>query len=80
MKLPKLKSENHRDYIDLINELKDLSPDDFIDKVYESQSKESCKVNISYHGSPSCHVYMEGVLIADEELCLLSVVDISNFK
>ena len=53
---------------------------DFIDRVYASQSKESCKVKIAYNGSPSCQVYMEGVLIADEELCLLSVVDISNFK
>jgi PAS domain-containing protein len=53
---------------------------DFIDRVYASQSKESCEVKIGHNGKASCHVYMEGVLIADDKLCLLSVVDISNFK
>lgn len=53
---------------------------DFIDRVYANQSKESCEVEIGYNSGPSRRVYMEGVVIADDQQCLLSVVDISSFK
>jgi len=53
---------------------------EFIDRVYASQSRESCEVTIGYNGRPSCQVYMEGVVIGDDQKCLLSVVDISSFK
>lgn len=53
---------------------------DFVNRVYANQSKESCEVDIGYNGRSSRRVYMEGVVIADDHKCLLSVVDISSFK
>ena len=53
----------------------------FFSKVYTSNSKESCEVMLSYDGNPLCSVYIEGIVIDDEDhKCLLSVIDISDFK
>ncbi len=52
---------------------------DFFSKVYNSNAKESCKVNLGYDNKPLCQVYMEGIVTGDEQKCLLSVVDISGF-
>jgi len=53
----------------------------FFSKVYTSNSKESCEVMLSYDGKPLCLVYMEGIVIDDDDhKCLLSVIDISDFK
>jgi len=53
---------------------------EFLDKIYSGQSKESCEVKLGYNGRPSCKVYIEGVVTGDDRKCLLSVVDISSFK
>ena len=60
---------------------KDSQPvfNDFFSKVYASNTKESCKVNLGYDNKPLCRVYMEGIVTGDEQKCLLSVVDISGF-
>jgi len=60
---------------------KDSQPvfNDFFSKVYSSYAKESCKVNLGYDNKPLCRVYMEGIVTEDEQICLLSVVDISGF-
>jgi hypothetical protein len=52
----------------------------FFIKVYSGNTKESCEVMLSYDKKPLCLVYMEGIVIGDDHKCLLSVVDISNFK
>jgi len=52
----------------------------FLSKVYLNNSKESCVVNLSHDISPLCKVYMEGIVMGDEQKCLLSVIDISDFK
>ena len=53
---------------------------DFLTKIYSSNSKESCEVMLAYDNNPLCNVYMEGIVTGDDRKCLLSVVDISGFK
>ena len=52
----------------------------FLDKVFDSNAKESCEVMLGYDKNPLCPVYMEGIVTGDDRKCLLSVVDISGFK
>ena len=51
----------------------------FIDDIFSSKSKESCEVMLGNETRSSRRVYMEGVTTDDNQTCLLSVVDISNF-
>jgi len=53
---------------------------DFFRNVYNGHAKESCEVMLGYDNNPLCKVYMEGIVIGEEQKCLLSVVDISDFK
>jgi PAS domain-containing protein len=53
---------------------------EFINKVFASNAKESCKVMLGYDNNPLGYVYMEGIVTGDDRKCLLSVVDISSFK
>ena len=53
---------------------------DFLSKVIAGNAKESCEVILGYDRTPLCHVFMEGIVIGDERTCLISVVDISDFK
>lgn len=52
----------------------------FLQKVYASNSKESCELDLGHNGRTLCHIYVEGVVIGDDRQCLLSVIDISGFK
>jgi len=52
----------------------------FFSKVFTSNIKESCQVMLGYDGKHLCSVYMEGVVVGDDRLCLLSVVNISALK
>jgi hypothetical protein len=52
----------------------------FFSKVYGSNSKESCEILLAYNKNPLCFVYIEGIVTENDRKCLLSVVDISNFK
>jgi PAS domain-containing protein len=52
----------------------------FFEKVYTGNIKESCEVMLGYDKNPLCFVYMEGIVTGDDRKCLLSVVDISSFK
>ena len=52
----------------------------FFKKVCSSNFKESCELMLGYDNKPLCYVYMEGIATGDEQKCLLSVIDISNFK
>ncbi len=53
---------------------------DFLSKVYASNTKESCEVMLGYDDNPLCSVYIEGIVIFEEQKCLLSVVNISGLK
>jgi PAS domain-containing protein len=52
----------------------------FFSKVFADKAKVSCEAMLGYDNSPLCYVYIEGIVIAEEKKCLLSVVDISAFK
>ena len=52
----------------------------FFSQVFSSNSKESCEVMLGYDGNLLCDVYMEGIVLGEERNCLLSVVDVSDFK
>jgi len=53
---------------------------DFFKKVYTRHGKESCKVTVGSDNGSICKVYMEGIVSGDDQKCLLSVIDISDFK
>lgn len=52
----------------------------FFKKVFSSEAKESCEVTLGYKDHHLVQVYIEGVVIKDEQKCLMSVVDISKFR
>lgn len=52
----------------------------FFSKVLSDNSKESCEILLGYNNKVLGTVYMEGVLSPDDGKCLISVIDISNFK
>ncbi len=53
---------------------------DFISKIYSNSTKASCSIVLGYEKDHLLPVYIEGLIIGDEQKCLLSVVDISNFS
>jgi transcriptional regulator with PAS, ATPase and Fis domain len=61
---------------------KDSQPvfNEFFRKVYADKTKESCQVMLGYNGNPLSMVYIEGIVTGDDQKCLLSVVDISDFR
>lgn len=52
----------------------------FFNKIFSGNAKERCEVMLGYDNNPLCQVYMEGIVTGDEGKCLLSVLDISEFK
>ena len=52
----------------------------FFKKVFASNAKESCEAMLGYENNPLSQVYMEGIVTGDDRNCLLSVVDISDFR
>jgi hypothetical protein len=52
----------------------------FLKKVYASNAKESCLVNLGDENEHISTVYIEGIVLSGETNCLLSVVDISAFR
>ncbi len=53
---------------------------DFFSLIYSGYTKESCNLMLGYDNNTFCHVYMEGIVTDDDRKCLLSVVDISEFR
>ncbi len=51
----------------------------FLDKVFDSKSKESCEAKLG-NDNHFHDLYMEGIVTGNYQRCLLSVVDISMFK
>jgi hypothetical protein len=52
----------------------------FFTKVFTRKAKEWCEVLLGYEGKPLTKVYIEGIIAGDSNECLLSIVDISNFR
>ena len=52
----------------------------FLQKVFESNSKETCEVRLVVDGSPSIYVYLEGAISVEGHACLVTAVDISSIK
>lgn len=52
---------------------------DFFKRVYTSNSKESCIVKLWNSSNSLRHVYLEGVVTEDAQICLISMVDLSKF-
>jgi PAS domain-containing protein len=50
----------------------------FLKKLYETNGKEVCKICLV--NQPYQQVYVEGIVIENDDYCLLSLVDISRFK
>jgi len=53
---------------------------EFFKKVFSSNYKESCVIQLGYDNNLLGNVYMEGVVTGDDSNCLLSVIDISNLN
>jgi len=53
---------------------------DFLNKVFSSNYKESCEIKLGYNDKILNPVYLEGVVTGDDTNCLLSAVDISSFR
>jgi PAS domain-containing protein len=52
----------------------------FFQKLYASNTRESCELALGYNGRTLCYIYVEGVVTGDDRQCLLSAIDISEFK
>lgn len=52
----------------------------FLDKVFASNSKESCKVELSGDHAPTLFVQLSGIATAEGGHCLLTATDITEFK
>jgi len=52
----------------------------FFNRLFTLKTKESCEVMLGYDENPLCRVYMEGIVTSDDKQCLLSVIDVSDFK
>ena len=53
---------------------------DFILRVFETHSKETCHVRLINKGNQSSFVLIEGMISEDEEICQLTVVDETKQK
>jgi hypothetical protein len=52
----------------------------FIKKVFTSNTKESCIVNLGDENEHISTVYIEGIVLSGDSVCLLSVIDMSAFR
>lgn len=52
----------------------------FFKKVYSSNAKESCEIQIGEKNKTSRSVYLEAVVSEDDQKCFLSILDISKFN
>jgi len=63
-----------------------ISPDtlpvinDFLQKVFETNSKVICEVRLLFKGNPSAFVHLEGYFSANVQKCLVTAVDITRQK
>jgi PAS domain S-box-containing protein len=51
---------------------------DFLSRVFNNQSRQSCEVILSGTGSDLRFVYLVGIMAANQEQCLISAIDITE--
>ncbi len=54
--------------------------DKFLKKAFARNGKVTCEVWLGYENRPLRLVYAEGIVLSDDDKCLLSLIDISAFK
>lgn len=52
----------------------------FLSKVFKNNLKETCEITLSGNGRLPIYVYLSGILIENEEHCLVSMVDVTARK
>lgn len=52
----------------------------FLSEIYNETGKISCEVTIGQDKNNLCPVYIEGIVTGDDRDCLLSAINISDFK
>ena len=52
----------------------------FLDKVFESKSKQSCEITVSSNNSKPTYVYLTGTVIENSEYCWLTVDNITELR
>lgn len=53
---------------------------EFFERLFQGNEKESCYLNLGYKKSMLKRVYLEGIVTEKDTECLLSVIDISDIK
>ena len=52
----------------------------FLDKIFEEQTKQTCEITISINAEAPTHLLLNGMVLSDEEQCVITAVDISKRK
>jgi len=52
----------------------------FIDKVYATNTKINCELNLGYDDKPLGFVYLEGIVTGEDQKCQLSVINHSMLR
>jgi PAS domain S-box-containing protein len=50
----------------------------FLDKVFNSKTKESCELTMSGNGDLPVYIYLTGIVTEDGEQCIVTIVDITE--
>jgi len=53
---------------------------DFFKKAYTTHQKESCKIMLGDNPDAKRQIYLEGIVIENDNNCMLSLVDITSFN
>jgi two-component system CheB/CheR fusion protein len=53
---------------------------DFLEKVFESKTKEACEVTLSFNDNLPMYVYITGIVAENGEQCLVAAIDITERK
>jgi PAS domain S-box-containing protein len=53
---------------------------DFFKKVYTTHQKEACKIMVANDSEFMRQVYIEGIVIENDNNCMLSMVDVTSFN
>ncbi|WP_281299176.1 PAS domain S-box protein [Flavobacterium limnophilum] len=52
----------------------------FLDKIFKEQTKQTCEITISINAEAPTHLLLNGMVLSDEEQCVITAVDISKRK
>lgn len=52
----------------------------FLNAVFTNKVKETCEITLSTPGTPPMYVHLNGIFIEDEQLCFLTMIDLTEKK